>query len=250
MYVKALLVQHDSEIDVNEIRHDTWLYFFNAVIEHAKDIAKFSPSAWRIIKDTLEKHRDDIKSKIQCPEIWDKSWLAYILAPSIAKDADAVYYKFPGRVRNEITDAGDGVIQQCDTRLVKIAENVTDGRFMDDFPTEMVFERLKSLTASTNISDTIEFKRLFPLLALTRHLNTMIRGLIHQQCTRYPFVVDGHSVTFPRNQIEELGIADSGYGNKRYVTNISYNHEVAQNLLDEFEAAVKDIVKYLHSNDN
>ena len=248
MYTKALLVQHDKDIDlVKEVSHSAGAYFFNAPIEYTSGMSKRNPDMRNISKSTMEKLRDDIGSKMQNPEMWNKMWLKSILAPSTMKDADVIPFKHPGQTKNKIRNAENDLISCCDPQLVQFLKYITDGRPIEDLPLRHMYERLMSYKDKPGVNDK-SFKRLVPLLPLLKHSNAAYLAHIHQQCTRYPMIVDGQSVRFTKDEIYTLGISDGDYKSKRYVTNAHYTQEVAQNMLNKFEIAIADIKYCLHYN--
>lgn len=248
MYVKAFLVQHDKDIDLaNEVGHSAWLYFFNATIEYTSGMSEYNPVMHNISKNTMEKQRDNIGSKMQNPEMWGKIWLAYILAPSAMKDVDVIPFKHPGQVKNEIKNAQNDLISCCNPQLVQFLKDITGGRPIEDLPLGQMFGVLMSYKDKPGVNDKT-FKRLVPLLALLKHSNAMYLAHVHQQCTRYPMIVYGQSVRFSKDEISRLGISDGEYKSKRYVTNTHYTQKVAQNMLNKFEIVIDDIKYYLHHN--
>ena len=249
LYVKALLIQHDPQIDVaKEVGHSAWLYFFDVTKEHIGSTPKHNPSMWDIIFGMLTKHRGDIFSKMKNPESQDQMWLAHILAPSAMKSNDIPFYKSPGQAKNEIRKASDEVIKQCDPRLTKFVENIIQNRFLEDFTPRDAFKVLMSCKDVPGVDDQA-FGRLVPLLALVKHLNALLLAMVHQQCTRYPTIVDGQAVKFSKDEITILGIEDVDYKSKRYVTTVSYTPAMTQSMLDKFETVIADIKYYLDYTD-
>ena len=241
LYVKALLVQHDPQIDVeNEVGHNAWLYFFDATKEHASSMSEYNPGLWNTIDSPLTKLRNDLNSKMENSESQDKMWLAHRLAPSAIKGNDVPFYKSPGRIKKEIRRANDDAMEQCDPQQVRHMERLTKSRFLEDFPSKAAFKDLMSHKNKQD-ADNTPFRRLVPLLALEKHLNALLLAKVHQQCTRYPTIVDGQAVKFSKDEISEYGIADVDYKSKWYVTTTSYTHAMAQSMLDEFEAAIAGI---------
>lgn len=245
LYVKALLVQHDPQIDVaKEVKHNAGLYFFDATKKHTRSAHEHNPEMWSIIHDTLTKHQEDLGCKMREPKSWNKIWLAHILAPSAIKDNDVPFYKSPGQIKSEIRKAKDDVMEQCDPQQAEFVKKVTKGRSLEDLSPKDAFEMLMSFKNKPGVDNTA-FRRLVPLLALLGHLNALLLAMIHQQCTRYPTIVDGQAVRFSKDEIRNLGIKDVDYKSKRYVTTTSYTPAMAQNMLAEFEAVIVDIKRYL-----
>lgn len=249
LYGKALLVRHDEELNMNEVRHQTWLYFFNAVLEYSSGISKRNPDAWNTFKNMLVEIQNEIKSKIRSPEMCDGMWLRHILAPSATKDADILVYKSPGQTIKKIKNAGNRAMQQCDPQLKKFVGDITDDRSIENISMKSITKKLESAVAASSTSNTKEYKRLIPVLKLITHVHALILANIHQQRTRYPIIVDGQSVKFSINEINNLGISNTDYESKRYVTNASYTADVAKSMFDMFEAAIDDIKRYLHPDE-
>ena len=245
LYVKALLIQHDSQIDVAEVGHSAGLYFFDATKEHTSSTSERNPGMWDIIHSMLTKHRGDIFSKMKNPESWNKIWLAQILAPSAMKNNDVLFYKSPGQTKSKIRRAEDEVMKQCDPQQAELVKKATKGRSLKDFLPRDAFKVLMLYKDTLNVDDKA-FKRLVPLLALANHLNALLLAMVHQQCTRYPTIVDGQAVKFSKDEINMLGIEDVNYKSKRSVTTVSYTPAMARNILDKFEAVIADIKYYLH----
>ena len=245
LYVKALLIQHDPQIDVaREVKHNAGLYIFDAVKEYASSMSERNPDMWNIIDSMLTKQREDLGCKMRDPKSWNKIWLAHILAPSAIKDNDVPFYKSPGQTKKEIRKANDDVMEQCDPQLAEFAEGVTNGRFLEGFPSKDAFRILMSYKNKPDVDNTA-FRRVVPILALQENLNALLLAMVHQQCTRYPTIVDGQAVKFSKDEISEYGIADVDYKSKWYVTTTSYTPAMAQNMMDKFEAAIADIKYYL-----